>query len=82
MRFRKSSEFKYIIWFEENGKGSIKNAYGETMWYNSKRGALEGAQFYAKKDNKNVLIQRGLNITRIYPDDHKELVQGEDQDWI
>jgi len=48
----------------------------------SKRGALEGARFYAKKDNKNVLIQRGLNITRIYPDGHKELVQGDDQDWI
>lgn len=82
MKYRKSSEFKYIIWYEEEGKGSIKNAYGVMMWYKSKRGALDGAQFYASKDNKNVLIQKGLNVTRIYPNGHKDLVQGDDQDWI
>jgi len=29
--FKKSSEFKYIIWYEEEGKGSIKNDNGEIM---------------------------------------------------
>lgn len=52
------------------------------MWYKSKKGALEGARFFAERDNKNVLIQRGLNVSRMRPNGDLELVQGDDNNWI
>lgn len=80
--FKMEDEFKYIIWFEDDGKGSIKNNYGVIMWYKSKKGALDGARFFAERDNKNVLIQRGLNVSRMRPNGDLELVQGDDNNWI
>lgn len=60
-RFEKISDFEYIIWFEDEGKGSIANPHGEMMVYYSKR-AFEVAKNFARNFNKNVLIQKGRSI--------------------
>ncbi|MBD3216156.1 MAG: hypothetical protein GF311_26315 [Candidatus Lokiarchaeota archaeon] len=73
-RYKKKSEFKYIIWYENEGKGSIKNTNGETMWYNSKY-AFEGARLFAKDKNKKVLVQKGYNVWRVTPDGNQEQIQ-------
>lgn len=72
--FKKSSEFKYIIWYEEEGKGSIKNDNGEIMQYNSKY-AFKAAKLFAYDNNKEVLVQKGYNVWRITPKGEKIQIQ-------
>ena len=68
-RFKESSDKKYIIWFEDEGKGSIKNAYGGSFYYESKYVFEDGgARGWAKTNNKNVIIQRGQKIWRAIPE--------------
>ena len=64
--FSESSGNKYIIWFEEKGKGSIKNAYGQIQYYYSKD-VFNSAKGFAEKYKENVLIQRGRKIWRVIP---------------
>jgi len=74
--FKKTSEFKYIMWFEDEGKRSIKNAYGGIFSCYSKKGAFDNARSFANDNNKNVLVQRGYKIWRFKPNEEKiEIVQ-------
>lgn len=73
-RYKKSYDYKYIVWFENEGKGSIKN-----YKYDSKSGAFGRAIKEAYENNKNVLIQKFNNICIVYPDgDHEPLIEGKD----
>ena len=78
--FKESSDNKFIIWFEDEGKGSIKNKYGETFYYESKYVFEDGgAKGWARDNNKNVLVQRGRMIWRVTPEgDIIELKENED----
>ena len=58
---------KWIIWFEGEGKSSIKNAYNEIFYYNSKY-CKKGSLDWAKSNNKNVLVQRARKVWRVLPE--------------
>lgn len=58
---------KWIIWFEEEGKSSIKNDYNEIFYYNSKYWR-EGSKDWATSKRKKVLVQRAKKVWRVTPD--------------
>jgi len=71
----------YVIKYEDGER--IFNNNHENMWYKTKKSAREGALFFAKKKNKNVLITKGGNRARVYPNENIELIEGEDLfDWL
>ena len=65
-RLKKISDFEYVIWFEDEGKGSITSPHGGIMIYYSKR-AFEEAKNFARNFNKNVLIQNGRSLRKATP---------------
>ncbi|GAH11161.1 unnamed protein product, partial [marine sediment metagenome] len=72
---------KYSIKYE--GGERIFNNDHKDMWYKTKKSAREGALFFANKKNKNVIITKGGNRARVYPNGNIELIKGEDIfDWL
>jgi len=52
------------------------------MWYKTKKSAVYGAEVYAEKENKNVIIIKGQNKARMLPNGEVELLNGDDLYWL
>lgn len=58
-------DFVYVIWYEDEKKGLVKNETGE--WWFSSNEAFKIANEIAKKSGENVLVQKGYKVWKVGP---------------